>query len=1038
MRQFKRSSITSSIIILLATTLAGPARSQSGRGRPRVPQPSPTTAQPQPINVPASAAVIKQEQAGTTSRFVLRNGMTVVISEQHATPIMAAVACFKTGALEDSGLMNGASQLLQRMILKGTTQRPGDRAVADLRALGASIEPGTWSGVAGYSVVAASDKVKAALTIQADMLQNPSLDAELIRQEISLMIGETKSAAPPREVSPSFSSSELTTGTLIANADDQAFMRSTSRDDPAPYSMSRLVGLAFSAGAPANMDALHSMTRERLVEYYRRIYRPDNMIISIAGDLSTFNTLVDIQQLYGGFGLNTAQAADQNLQVAEAAKAKPRHSSAQPRAHSSVTLPDKQQQPAKPDAANPDKSLTEKPGPSAEQDRLRYTSDRGDISQSVVSVGFHVPGADAKDRTAIEVLTALAGLGRASRLSRSLIDGQMVANRIETSYLGVAKAGLLAAQMWMAKDSREGFSIDKAESALFKELDRLRREVPAEGEMARAKTLLEKRFVDVIGNYRDRALVLALAEADGPGFRAALDYRTRVRAVTASDVQRAAAKYLTLANTSIYEYEPLSSASRTFDADTFSVTVKAWSPGFAGPVESGTVVPADPNSSPVLPQGTDRSPDRQAMLESVQALPIRDFSTLNGPKAFVREDHSQQSVTVAILFQGGRVVEDATTSGITELMLRSILYGTPRRTSLQMHDELEQLGAGVRIVVEPDFFGLVLSALSRNADRALKLLRDSIEEPAFRNDDIARARLGQIASIRVARDSSFARSAELLLQAIYPGHPYSLPPHGREEVVATLTSEKLRDWHARAIERQLPLAIIVGDTDGSALVSSQIAEGFRRRDVDTTIQVRTPQAATAAEKIEQSRREQTVLALGFPGPKAGSADLAAVGLIEAAMNGEGGRLLGELRDKQHLVSTAAVGDKAMFVAGVIVTQSATSSENEQRGRAALLAEFERLAGGGLTADELASARALETTLRTELLQSQTQRVLWYARAILYRHQASEVDSFAEQASKLTTEDIKRVASTYFKVSVASSSRVRGTPQTPAPPPPKQN
>src|SRR5262249_26745650 len=146
--------------------------------------------------------------------------------------------------------------------------------------------------------------------------------------------------------------------------------------------------------------------------------------------------------------------------------------------------------------------------------------------------------------------------------------------------------------------------------------------------------------------------------------------------------------------------------------------------------------------------------------------------------------------------------EDAGTSGTTELMLRSILYGTPRRTFSQLNEELEGLGADVRIVVEPDFFGFVLSVLARNADRALKLLRAAIGEPAFRDDDIARARLGQIASIRDARDSDLARSRELLLQALFPGHAYSLAPHGNEEVVRALTREKLVAWHEHGVKRQ--------------------------------------------------------------------------------------------------------------------------------------------------------------------------------------------------------------------------------------------
>lgn len=969
MHHLKRSIRLFSIITLITTITLSTAVSQSGRGRPKVPQPSPSTTAPppQPVKVPEAAAVTRQEQAGTTSRFVLRNGITVVISEQHSTPIVAAVAYFKAGTRDEPPGTTGMARLVAHLIPKGTVLRPGDRAIADLRALGASLEVTTTHEGTAYSLMASFDKIRDALAIQADMLQNPVLDAEAARREVPLVIEEERSGAVPRGVS--------------LGPGDGVLTHLTSRDGPAAYSMTRLFNLAFAGGAPANPDALSTLARDKLVDFYRSHYRPENLIVAVTGDVSTFNTLVDIQQLYGEFGAKPAPKAEQ----------------------SSTTS-------------------------STEQQRLRYATDRSDITQSIVSAGFHVPGVESKDSPAIEVLAALIGQGRASRLGRSLIDGRLAAGRVESNYTARAGASLLTIQMWVSPDSREGSSIDKAESAMFKELDRLRREVPTEAEMARAKTVLEKRWVDETGTYLGRAQALAHAEAAGVGLQAVLDYRTRIRAVRAEDVQRAAAKYFTLANVSLRECEPFTAATRTFDADTFAATVSAWAPGFAEGVDRIAVRGADVNSSltPVA-QGTERPPERQALIESVQPLAVKDFSTLNGTRAFVREDHSQQKVTVALLFQGGRLVEDASTSGTTELMLRSILYGTPRRTFSQVSEELDGLGADVRIVVEPDFFGLLLSVLSRNADRALKLLRDEIEEPAFRNDDVARARLGQIAAIRDARDSSFARSHEMVLQALFPGHAYSLPPHGREEVVRALTSEKLGEWYARAIKRQLPVAIIVGDTDGSALVSSQIAEAFKRRELDTAIQVKTPQPASAAEKVEPRRRDETTVAVGLRGPKADSADLAALQLIDAAMNGQGGRLLAAY--KENSIWSASLGSEAMFVAGVIFANVKSSPETEQRARAILLAELDRVARGGLAEDELASARALAATARNALLQSQSERALDYARAVFYRKQATDVDDFEEQVSKMTAADIKRVAMAYFKVSTASSGVVRGNAES---------
>jgi len=1019
------------LAIITITMLAIPALSQSGRGRPKVPQPPPSTAanQPPAINIPAASAVTNKEQIGTSSRFVLRNGITVIISEHHSTPIAAAVARFKAGPLDEPWSLSAAPRLLEHMIFKGTVLRPGDHAVADLRALGASVEAATMYDGAACSVVAPSDKLKEALGIQADMLQNSALDADALRRQIELLIEEDKAGRTPFEDGLGSPSRASSTRTLTTYTAEQSL---DPRDGPSEYSMARLFNMAFTGEPSLNADALRSVTREQLVEFYKSHYRPDNLIISVSGDVSTFSTLVEIQQLYADFRATPAKGVEVKSKAQESVKPKP----AAPR--TPPTTPDLQQ-PARPDELNPEKPNTVRPWGSTEQPKLRYAANRGDISQSIVTAGFHVPGADSKEWAAIEVLTGLTGQGRASRLSRALLDGQMAVNRIESNYLAYRGAGLFTVQLWSAKDEREGSSVDKAESGLFKELDRLRREIPSDGEMARAKVLLEKRFVDETALYIGRARDLAHSEAAGLGFRVALDYRTRIRAVTAEDVQRVAAKYLTLNNTSVHEYEPLSASARTFDADTFGATVNAWAPGLSRQVDSTAVrAPDDAGLSQPVAQGAERAPEQRAMLESVQPLAIRDFSTLNGPKAFVREDHSRQTVSVAILFQGGRLIEDATTSGTTELMLRATLYGTPRRTFPQVSQELEQLGAEVFIVVEPDFFGFVLSTLSRNADRSLKLLRDMIEEPAFRDDDIARARLGQITMIRDARDSSIGRSRELMLQALLTGHPYSLPSHGREEVVASVTSEKLTAWYERAVRRQVPLAIIVGDTDGSALVSSQLAEGFKRRDIDAAIQVRTPQAGINAEKTESRRQEQSTIAIGTAGPKAVSGDLPAIQVLESAMNGEGGRLIRELRDKQSLSSTAVLSAEAMFAAGVIAAYTGTSPVNEQRARAALLAELERVSRTALNADEVASARALSTTSRIALLQSQPQHALQYARAIFYRQQAVNVDNVAEQFAKVTFEDIKRVASAFIKTSTACVGVVRGAPQTSSASPPKPN
>jgi predicted Zn-dependent peptidase len=225
-------------------------------------------------------------------------------------------------------------------------------------------------------------------------------------------------------------------------------------------------------------------------------------------------------------------------------------------------------------------------------------------------------------------------------------------------------------------------------------------------------------------------------------------------------------------------------------------------------------------------------------------------------------------------------------------------------------------------------------------------------------------------------------------------------------VVAKLDSEKLHAWHDRVIKGQVPAAIIVGDTYGSALVSGSLAEGFRRRDVEGAIQVKPPPPARPGEKVESRQRALTTVSIGVPGPKAGGAELAALDAIRAALNfpvdaeaGLGGRII-----HAHLV---------------------TAPEDEARARAMVIQEFERLARSGLTAGEIEQARSLAEASGLASLQVHEARALAYARAEFDQQKAAEVDSLADRLSKVTAEEIKRVASSYFKPSAVAVGVVRG-------------
>jgi predicted Zn-dependent peptidase len=236
------------------------------------------------------------------------------------------------------------------------------------------------------------------------------------------------------------------------------------------------------------------------------------------------------------------------------------------------------------------------------------------------------------------------------------------------------------------------------------------------------------------------------------------------------------------------------------------------------------------------------------------------------------------------------------------------------------------------------------------------------------------------------------------------------------------------------IKRQLPLAIIVGDTNGSALVSSQLAEAFRRREVEAALQVRSRVAVQPNDQIELRRCELTAVAVGLRGPKASeSADQDVIALIKAAMNGIGGRLDRELVQKGVAVM-ASFESEALVAAGTTYAHIVMAPSQELKARNALLAEIEKLVKSGLSADETTAARVLAAATNSIALQSQRIRALEYARAVFSQRQAADVEAFTGRLSKVTVDDINRVISSYLKPSAASAGIVRATssrsPQSP--------
>src|SRR6185369_2246416 len=104
------------------------------------------------------------------------------------------------------------------------------------------------------------------------------------------------------------------------------------------------------------------------------------------------------------------------------------------------------------------------------------------------------------------------------------------------------------------------------------------------------------------------------------------------------------------------------------------------------------------------------------------------------------EDRRLPLVSFRLAFRSGDANDPADTPGLSDMMSHLMTEGTAQRTSLQIAEDIERLGATLSINSSSDFTTVAASSLSLYADEILELLADVTLNPSFPQNEIDLAR----------------------------------------------------------------------------------------------------------------------------------------------------------------------------------------------------------------------------------------------------------------------------------------------------------
>jgi zinc protease len=137
---------------------------------------------------PKIPTAIEKNVDSPIQKFELPNGLRLLVKENHRLPFVEFRAAFQGGVLAETPENNGITQLLAKMLLKGTSRRNAEQIATEIESVGGHIDSYGGNNSFGVNAEVLSSDFATGLDLLADVLLNPTFPADALERERTVQI----------------------------------------------------------------------------------------------------------------------------------------------------------------------------------------------------------------------------------------------------------------------------------------------------------------------------------------------------------------------------------------------------------------------------------------------------------------------------------------------------------------------------------------------------------------------------------------------------------------------------------------------------------------------------------------------------------------------------------------------------------------------------------------------------------------------------------------------------------------------------------
>jgi zinc protease len=391
----------------------------------------------------------------------------------------------------------------------------------------------------------------------------------------------------------------------------------------------------------------------------------------------------------------------------------------------------------------------------------------------------------------------------------------------------------------------------------------------------------------------------------------------------------------------------------------------------------------------------------------------------NGLTVLILEDHRLPTVLAELHLRGaGALFEPEQLSGLASATAQMLREGTHQRTSRQIAEELDRLGASVGAGAGFGSVETVFSAsgLSENLDAWFGLALDILLHPSFPAAELKQLKERAKVQLRQQRARAGFLAGERFNRAVFDKHPAAVVSATLDSIDA-LTPGLLAKWHGERYSPRDGVLAFAGDVYPSELLpklEKWLAEwengsGNRRLPPNPA-----PASARKIYLVDRPGSVQTTLSLGNIAIERRSEDFVAMVVMNHLLGGgPAARLFLNLREEKGYTYGAYSGFTAVEYPGPWSAGADVRTEVTDGALTEFLNEIRRIRDTKVSEGELiATKRSVVAGFALAL--EQPARVLGFALTRKFYDLPDDYwDSYPAKVAAVSTDDVQRVARKYL-------------------------